>query len=394
MLVNNHKFSGRGASPVFPANQTIIPITVTYANAPSTYAVSKATFKYDKDIAYSMTFDDGLITAYSNVFKVLHGGVAEDGNTYTGFKYTDGCGNDKFFSAAAAWYTVNSSGSDLHVSTPSNISYPQATEMWDAGWDFINHSWSHANGSGNTPGFGGLGHPNYSYEIATTPTTFFTNTGRKMGKQLVIPAGDPNYITPATTMGMVAIYNQGGSGFLGGSTGLRMDNLSLSAPHKMIRQLKDSASVDGSNIMNELTNTANLATGGAKYWYNDFTHVVSSTQTGASLVFSTWLTYMTNIYNTYAKGGTDNIWVAPLQEVFEYTKVKQNATVSSPILIGNSTVFEIAHSFTNTDLRRFSLTLKVNSDQDISSITVPSGYTATFRGTGSNRIINIEKDVF
>lgn len=386
---NTKTMRGTSTSPSLPLNKLVIPISITFAGTPTSPTVTKAPLKYDKDFAYSLTLDDTHETAYTNMFKLMGGGTAEDAVAYPGLKFTDGCGNDIFFRGTIGYNQVNAIPTDLHINTPSYLWYSPLYEMFKAGWGIVNHSWSHTTGTTNSPGYPGLGVPKYDIEITNNNTSIKNATGINASPQFVIPTGDINYVQPAIDAGILAIYNQAGTGFVGGTAGIRVDNADLIRPLKLLRVTRDDSNSTGANIMNDIIAVAAASVSGVKYWYNDFTHRTPLTTFGGSTLFATMVTYMQYLEANYGKTGSDRIWVASLEEVYEYIRTREDAVISTPVLNGNTLTFNI--TYTNQPLFRFknALTLKVSSDQNISSITTPYGINTTFRGTGSNRIINI-----
>ena len=101
---------------------TILPtafgqkITIQFAATPTaTPSVSKAILKFNKDFAYSFTFDDATIDAFTLGMPVLNGGfVSQIGVTYPPLFTTDGCGNDVPFGAGIAWNSANLFNVDVH----------------------------------------------------------------------------------------------------------------------------------------------------------------------------------------------------------------------------------------------------------------------------------------
>jgi Secretion system C-terminal sorting domain len=83
------------------------------------------------------------------------------------------------------------------------------------------------------------------------------------------------------------------------------------------------------------------------------------------------------------------MWMAPLQEVYEYLVVGQTY-YATPQLIGNQ--LEINFNFNQVPkwVRRKAVTLIVNSSVDFTNVTVPAGVKMTFRGTGNQKIINLD----
>ena len=99
---------------------------------------------------------------------------------------------------------------------------------------------------------------------------------------------------------------------------------------------------------------------------------------------------MANIANTYGKTGTDRVWFAPLQEVYEYIISRQNTSYNLWLTSDNKLEITLNLSAIPSWLRRKTLTLIINSTANFSNVTFPQGITGTWRGTGSTKILNLD----
>jgi hypothetical protein len=360
------------------SREKILKIIITFNGVPSKTSVQKAPLKYNKDFAYSLTLDDGLVSAYTSAFKLLNGGYLEENNTtYPGLFYTDGCGNNVPFRGGLAWYSLNSERIDLHVSTPKYMTWDQLKEMHGAGWGVFNHSLTHAAKGEDI---------DYNFQV-TEGARYIKEKAGIDAIHFVIPSGDTNYVDPAFNNKMVAVYNQ--SNDFPGAGGLRVDSAGNFNKFRLWRKFLEDQDDTPANISESIDEVAAKSVNGEKYWYNDFTHSVGFEQTGGSLIFSTFEHYMNHIANTYGKGGKDNIWVASLQEVYEYLQVRDMAAVSSSM---NGERMEVQLDLNNipANIRHHALSLLVDSDKDITSIEVLGNPTYTYRGTGNAKLLNLE----
>ena len=120
---------------------------VVYLDSPpnSPPSVTKAALRYDKEFAYSLTFDDGSADGYVSGLPALQGGlVPGNGTTYSALNFTDGCGNTLPFRAGIAWNAASSLGIDSHTgNVPGMMTWNQLDELYDKGWDVLNHSFTH-----------------------------------------------------------------------------------------------------------------------------------------------------------------------------------------------------------------------------------------------------------
>ncbi|NJN33205.1 MAG: T9SS type A sorting domain-containing protein [Saprospiraceae bacterium] len=123
-------------------------------------------------------------------------------------------------------------------------------------------------------------------------------------------------------------------------------------------------------------------------WYNEFEHRVDATN-ASGFNFDVFRNYMQQLADTYGKRGSDRVWMAPLQEVYEYLIYRQNINFSSK---KNDKTLDLTFDTSKipTWLRRKTITLVVNSTQNFTKIDLPEGVKATFRGSGTKKIINLD----
>ena len=355
-------------------------VVVVFDQVPQNYSVSNATLKYDKDFAYSFTLDDGKDDAYTRAYPLFNGGhIAFNNTTYPGLFYTDGCGNNFPFRAGLAWNSQNASGVDPHIKTPGYLTWDQLNYLRNNGWNIFNHSLTHKTGTGT----------DYNFQVVENSRILKDKTGLNL-RHFVIPSGDINYESPAFNNGMVTVYNQSGN-YPGANGGLKVDgNLNLNN-FKLNRKFLNDGKHDTSNVTEFIDQVAAKSINGNHFWYNDFTHKVSETSSGGSLIFSTFEHYMKYVEKKYGKSGKDNIWMAPLEDVYEYLAVRNNIRYTTQ-LKGNRLEIYFDTTDVSPDLLKHALTLKISSDQNFSNIEATGFSWTSHRGTGNNKIINLEWD--
>jgi hypothetical protein len=376
-----------------PINISVLPvpisntvtITATFTTTPTTWSVQKARLRYNKDFAYSLTLDDGLKDAYSTAFKLLNGGTINENGTnvyYPPLKYTDGCGNDKVFTAASAWNSVNVLGEDNHTgNSANNMLWSDLDEMYAGGWDVLNHSWSH--------GAYNLTPEQYNYQVTENVNWVRNNTANAIEMtQFVVPSGDSNYYPYAFNNGMKAVYSQFWQnnyqyGF-NVSGAVDMNNL------LMTREL---ISDEYMVAINRITDVANNSINGTKYWWADFTHGCSLTSPVTSNIqFSTFKSYMQHIANQYGKNGSDRVWAASLQEVQEYLRVREASIISSS-LVGNQLTISLDLSNIPQNLRRYALSFAITANANFSNVQVANCPSCTLSFNGNQwqkQLINLQ----
>nr|NQU88924.1 T9SS type A sorting domain-containing protein [Bacteroidota bacterium] len=355
-------------------------ITVLLDNVPQYLTVSKASLKYNKHFAYSFALDDGREDAYTHAFQVLNGGYLDENNTnYPGLFYTDGCGNDIPFRASLAWNSVNASYADLHINTPDYITWDKLTEMYNAGWDVLNHSYSHAAYNGT----------DYNFEIAENRDHVTRLAGIDMS-HFVVPSGDSNYIIPAFSQGNKVVYTKENS-YLGYYNGLPIDDPINYNGLRIFRKMLYDDAFDINNISGYIDGVAANSSNSNHYWWTEFTHRVKFEQIGGSLVFPTFEYYMNYIGQTYGKNGSDRIWMAPHQEVYEYLRTRDESVLSYAL---NGNVLTILLDVENIpgDLRNYALTINIDSDASFSSADISGGELVSLIGSDTQKMINIKWD--
>jgi len=247
-------------------------------------------------MALSFALDDALDDAYSEAFPVLNGKY-----------FTDGCGNNIPFKAAIAWYTANASGQDLHFNSPGYLTYNQAIELYEAGWDIMNHSYNHAS---NVDGI------DYHQQIHENHVTFNNQTRIAMN-YMVAPSGDTNYVAPALEYGYHAVFTSNIQ-FNGFPNGVTIAPGLMAERPVFWRFLRNSDRQHGDEMFSNLEAARAALSGNHPVWWNEFTHRVSNLDYGASMRLADFEQYFELIESHWGAEGTDEIWVAGAPEVFDY----------------------------------------------------------------------------
>jgi hypothetical protein len=363
---------------VVESNPNTVTITVQFATLPTTFNVQKAALRYNKAFAHSFTLDDGLIDAFTVAYPFLKGGlINENGITYPGLFYSDGCGNPIAFSGGLSWYSVNSLDKDLHLVTPAYMTWNQLTTVYNSGWNVFNHSYSHA----------AYGTTDYVYQINQNTSFVKAKTGIDL-THFVIPSGDQAYITPAFANGMLSVSGNNNA-FRGSPNGYRIDQPIDFNNFRLFKRLVCDANNTTANVMQGIDNAAALSVNGQHYWWSDFTHHVGFQTSGSSMLFPLFQYYMENIAQQYGIAGADNIWMAPMQDVYEYLSVRDNSIVNYS-LTGSTLTITVDFSKVPTKLRTNALTLVLDVDQDFTNVTVRGAQNYSYKGTGAKKIINLQ----
>lgn len=380
-------FAQNGNTATTPSKVSLV---VIFDQIPNRINISKAPLKYNKKFAYSFTLDDGLASAYSNVLPMLKGGKASNGTHYQGFFYTDGCGHNIPFKAGVAWNSVNNVGLDIHIDNPSCLTWQQLDTLCNTGWDILNHGYSHKTRGYDNNGLPNLSLPDkvYDEEINANieKVTLMTQNKIKM-THFVVPSGDNGYYERAFANGAKAVYDQNWQ-IPGGGPGLMVTN-PLDYYRFLLNRNVISNDAKAANRLIDLT--ANTSTHeNQNYWVNGFTHDVETKASSGGVDIDTLFQHMAYVEKTYGAKGQDQIWMAPLQEVFEYCTLRDYIKFtwkqeSNKVYID----FDLAQI--PDDLRWGSLTLKIDSDQNFSTVEIIGMPNTTFKGnTNTDKLINLD----
>ena len=368
-----------GTSTIVSAQKITIQFDAVPSPSPS---VSKAILKYNKDFAYSFTLDDATVDAYTCVLPVFKGGlVSGNGQTYSGLFYTDGCGNDIPFRGGTAWNTANLAGIDVHTgNVVGQLTWKQLDTLYDFGWDVMNHSFTHRS-QWNGPMSGN----DYVNEVEQNRIAVKNKTQKQIQMPLfVVPSGDTFYNNIAYQQAHQLVFNQPGSVVGFGGLDVTADyNFDKKIVHRML--LEESLAISPTFLDRAVAK----ATGNTKIWYNEFTHRIDDFSPTASFGFKDFYSHMKRAADTWGKNGTDKMWMAPLQEVYEYLMMRRYAHFTSSM---NGSKMDLTFDLFNIPkwLRRRTLSLVVNSTVNFSNVTVPLGVKVTFKGIGNQKLINLD----
>ena len=343
---------------------------------PSTIDIQLAPLKYNKDFAYSLTLDDGKFDTYDYAFKLFQGGMIEEMNEFSdGLFYTDGCGNDVPFTASIALNSVNSSFSDIHINTPDYLTWSEILEMQQAGWDIINHSYSHA----------AYGETDYLFQIQQNQLYVQNQIGIEMN-HFVIPSGDLNYIAPAFQENMMAVYSNKIT-FSGYPSGIDIDAPYETHQQQIYRRFLYDGLFDTTNITEKINQIAGNAGVNNHLWFSEFTHRIWNQSTGGSLIWPTFKYYMNYMANQFGKNGADNFWFAGTEEVMDYLSIREHTQIEYTIE-GNIVNIYLDLSEVPLDLAHYELSLVVNTDQEI--LEVAPEFTNEFVYNPQSGLINLK----
>ena len=251
-------------------------------------------------------------------------------------------------------------------------------EIIAADWDVLNHSYSHA----------AYGDTDYNYQITENQNAVLEKAAYEM-THFVIPSGDLNYVDPAFSLGMQAVYSNKFD-FLGYGTGIDIDSPFNTENLKIYRRYMYDDAFNTSNIMDKLNEVTEQSQNGNHIWWHDFTHRVIPTPTGGSLVWDTFKYYMQEIAEVYGIEGSDRIWFAPPTEILNYLKIRENTGLNFEKAENTVTVY-LNTSEIPTNFDDYFLSLNISADAELLSINPQFGANVSFANTSATeKLINIE----
>ena len=362
--------------PIFAvcAQRVIINFNNNLKSVPN---LKLAALKYDKDFAYSFTFDDASEDPYTCALPIFKGGLVKgNGATYSGLYYTDGCGNQISFTGGLAWNSDNRLNQDIHVgNVAGQMTWDELNELMAKNWDVFNHTFSHLAAAEQY-----LSPNDYNAQVSLNDDTIQKNTATGFRPPIfVVPTGDTNYYQYAYAQGYKAVFNQNGNDQ--GLLGLNVDaDVDFSKP--IFRGNLAETVYNGM-----FDNVCAKANAQNHIWYNEFCHRIDNFSDGG-LNFYGFLNYMQNVAQKYGAQGTDKMWMAPLQEVSEYLTLRKTIRYSAQVS-SNKLIIDFDLSQVPAWLTRRAITFKFDGTDAVQSINFPNGGSGTFSNNGK-RIINID----
>jgi hypothetical protein len=319
--------------------------------------IAVSPLKYNKRLAYSFTLDDGYRSAYLTAFPLLNGGKVSnssinewkidqggDGTTSEGLFYSDGMGNKIPFKLALA---INGGSIRDLPENRGHLSWAEIKEMYNAGWDILNHSFHHATKHGT----------NYLTEVTENTTSIKQNLDFTM-LHFVVPGGEGDekyyleYEKDALNNGHFSVASYYGVGPVF-KVDSKVDLDKMISARTFVQSSKDTTSFK--TMDRYLKTIDSIAKQPNTVWFNEFTHGTGNTNLwNLSMRFPDFKYYMTTLANKYGAKGNDSIWMAPWQEVYEYIwlrdRIKVDFQQKNKEVIVTIKLPEIPETFRNRDI--------------------------------------------
>ncbi|WP_337968875.1 polysaccharide deacetylase family protein [uncultured Flavobacterium sp.] len=293
--------------------------------------IQASALKFNKHLAYSFTVDDGYRSTYLTAFPLLNGGkisgkeISEwkndqggDGTTSKGLFYTNNLGTKIPFKLGLA---INGAAIGDFSASRGHLSWAEVKEMYDAGWDVLNHGFHHATKHGT----------NFLTEVTENTASIKQNLGFVIS-QFVVPGGesDPGYQLEyerdALANGSFSVASYVGSGpIIDVKEKVNLDKMIYA--RTFVQSSKDTIGFKTMDrYLKTLDSVAKLPN---PVWYNAFTHGVGNQNLwNLSMRFPDFKYFMTTIANKYGVKGDDSIWMAPWQEVYEYIWLRDRIKIN------------------------------------------------------------------
>lgn len=373
-----------------PPKSKIIIITLKLKSAIKV-KITKADLKYNKHLAYSFTLDDGYRSAYLTAFPLLNGGHISppmpdewkndqggDGSHSEGLFFSDGCGNKIPFKLGLA---INGGSIGDSPINRGHLSWSEVKEMYGAGWDILNHGYHHATKH----------ETNFLKEVTENRTAIEQQLGFTMS-QFVVPGGesDPGYELEyekdALANGSFSVASYKGAGpIIAVDKSVNLEKMIYA--RTFVRSTNDTLDF---KVMNAYLNTLDSLIKQPKaIWYNEFTHGVGNSNLWSlSMGFPEFKYYMTTIAQKYGATGTDAIWMAPWQEIYEYIwlrdRIKVNYQQKNKEVILKINLPEIPKTF-----RHHAISLAIDSPSEFTAVSNSTEYSIIDNGQKNHNLITI-----
>ena len=359
-------------------------VRVTFASSPSSVTLTKCQLRYNKAFAYSWSMDDSLEDASLVTRPLFAGGNAtyEDGIDLNlpGLYYTDGCGNKIAFDGAmmlvGSWIITGSTNNHYICTT-------DLKKMYTYNWGFFNHSYSHKD-------YTGLTNADLYAEIENNYNIVKSYTGIRMN-YFSAPSNFPPYSGVSSTFvpDKISLGTTDQPYFNGAS----VESLLASNDFARTRTIiQDSNISRTSGDTYRISQYSSGSTSSIHPWIHEATHRMelgeASGSLSANLRYMTAKNYFTRIAATYGSGGTDSIWFANFQDIYEYLRSYQNVTYTTE-QSGNTVDFTFNFTNVDSDFRNHSLSFNISGNTTISAITYSNFDTTSHSITGSTALINI-----
>lgn len=308
----------------FDTFELSIPVSELGITSTEEITVEIPPLKYDKKMAFSYAMDDGKAGVYEYFFK-----YCKDHNIC----FTDGCGQDILFAFGNAWITYNYLGVDLHnnVAQTNGMLWSNMIKMFDFGGGCYNH------------GGGVYDNPNNPNKTNAMARQSLEDNAKAIESKLgvypfsvVVPGGSADYMQPFLNVipTYETLYDSGSSQFKPNVVDVSSIDLTTQLKHGRLNY--DTYFTEGKiDSLKTMIQDAYNAYDNVIYY--TFSHSPGRLDLASDQLIATNTVYplLDWIYQTYGKDGTDSIWVASYNDIYEYLFSRKFSVLSKSIVDEN-----------------------------------------------------------
>jgi hypothetical protein len=356
-------------------------VIITFDAPPTTVSIDKAFYKYDKEFAFSLDMDDGLIGQYRVAVPLFNGGniVYEDGVTsnYPGLFITDGCGNNIPFGAT---FCINMN--NIQPVAGAYMSEFMLRDSYVKGMSLKNHGFS-ARTQFEAPFWDAdpvIRDQQVTYEIKHNYDRLKEVLGIKINN-FIAPSHDSTY-DPIT----IQLIQEGYLKFANNINNTqdepahyeaRTAEYWLSQIPNLVFVGRDfqtwgQSFITRTNSDFDFINTKLSSVGSEHAWFTFGIHNVdlgeSSTPSGNQWKYLDFKSLMEGLESNYGASGSDNIWVTSMNNVYEYMISRSTCVVSS-VQQGNVVEVNLDFSGVSSEFTEHALSMIVDADTNITDIS-------------------------
>lgn len=332
---------------------------------------------YDKSKGFLLMKDDGIVTDYTIVYKVLNGGVV-NGKKYPGFTFTDGTGKNISYKYS---FAVNTN--DEHSTSANLTNWAQMAEMVAKGHAIMNHTLYH-------------GGKDKLKAIKDAEKNLWTHARYRM-TELVPPGNEEGFVATGLQLGYNMISSEFGEPVPDGNNDPGNEHMTWGSYIRMTSQNFKKVLVSRTNLGDQW-NEKELLNGKAfvDYILNNpdrlkkpvgtaFSHGPFSDRPESAEVFFKFLNYIKD-----HPGNRDSVWVTSSKELMDFVKTKEKVRVETKAYDHKTGKYTIVLDMDKVDpnviWRNLSLKLKGGK---INNVAITGACNVTFNAkTG---LINIYK---
>nr|WP_068887500.1 hypothetical protein [Pedobacter panaciterrae] len=350
-------------SALIPDLNGKIEIKVVFTKNPTSATANFSKLKYNKSKAILMEFDDAALTV-TNAYQKLS-------NTF----YTDGCGNNKNYSLGLAVNGRNQyNNQEIGLYNGFAATYAERLPLIQKGMDIMNHSYYHNEDGNFNNGKDRLKNVRELDEMILLKERYKMNT-------LIVPSDYAGFHKAASAYG-----------YIGGASQGTFDDFVQIGKYNPKNKLSDVKSFNYLAIRRAFSddwsnNGAQWELVNSLFADNTFdffeigTHGIKDPK--AVQNFNQW------IDNIVSKS-KDKMIFCSLREFLEYSYVKDHVTKKEKI-DGNTLTIALDYSTVlNKNISWYDLSLLVNSDKTISSVSINNkDFSLSYNKAGN--LINISK---